>query len=109
MKKIFVVLAVLLCACTSTFNVQKNGNAYFFGSKEEGFYKMFCESGDLSKILEATSLPREVKEPLYKWNCAPERSVEMVKKIYVSLTPEQRKDLRLAFKKYGYEINAMRC
>jgi hypothetical protein len=107
---IFIALGVLLLwSCTSTFNIQKEGKTYFFGSREEGFYKMMCESGDLSKILEATSLPKETKESLYKWNCSPERSVEMVKKTYVSLTPEQRKDLRLAFKKYGYEVNAMRC
>lgn len=110
MKKILIVSGLLfLWSCTSTFSIQKDGKAYFFGSREEGFYKMLCESGDLTKILEATSLQKEIKDSLYKWNCSPERSVEMVKKTYTSLAPEQRRDLRLAFKKYGYEINAMRC
>jgi DNA-directed RNA polymerase subunit F len=50
-----------------------------------------------------------MRNDLNRSSCSAERSEERVKRLYVSLMPEQRKDLRIAFKKNGYEINAMLC
>ncbi len=103
-------IPVIIAGCSSTFVVTKDGRGYFFGSKSEGLYKMMCESGDLLKILNDTQLPPDIKDNLYKYNCVlSERSKDKVKEIYVSLKPEQRRDLRLTFQKHGYDINYLAC
>jgi DNA-directed RNA polymerase subunit F len=56
-----------------------------------------------------TLLSPEMRNDLNRSSCSAERSEERVKRLYASLMPEQRKDLRIAFKKNGYEINAMLC
>lgn len=106
-----VILAVGFGACTSssTFLVSKNGTGYYLGNSSNAAYRLFCDSGDLQKILAGTQLPSETKDELYRSNCGPERSKERVKQIYASITPEQRKDLRLAFRNNGYDINYLPC
>lgn len=102
--------ALLLSACSDTFVITKDGKSYFFGSNREGFQKMLCESGDLKTILADTQLPLNIREDLFKFNCvAAEQSREKVGVIYTSMTPEQRRDLRFAFQKHGYDINYMVC
>ncbi len=111
MKKTSLIAGLLLLAgCASTFVAGKDGKAYYLGSGSGSAYRMFCESGDLEAILKATTkLTDEEKTDLYRSNCGPERSPQSVKRVYAGMTPEQRKDLRLAFKNKGYDINAMRC
>jgi hypothetical protein len=105
-----VLLAVTLGACaSSTFIASKDGKGYYIGSGSNAAYRMFCESGDLQKILTGTQLPPETKDELYRSNCGPERSKERVKQVYASITPAQRKDLRLAFRNNGYDINYLPC
>lgn len=105
-----VIVAVTLSACaSSTFVASKDGKGYYLGNSSNAAYRLFCESGDLRKILAATQLPSETKDELYRSNCGPERSKERVKQIYASITPEQRKELRLAFRKNGYDINYLPC
>ena len=109
---VVMVAAALLVlqACASTFIAYKDGHGYYVGSESDTAYKLFCESGDLKKILaDTTTLGQEMKDELYQSNCGPERSHEKVKKLYQTMTPEQRKDLRLAFKHNGYDINDMHC
>jgi hypothetical protein len=116
-KEELAVFAVLFsvtlgaCASSSTFMASKNGRSYYLGSSSSSnaAYRMFCESGDLQKILAGTQLPSETKDELYRFNCGPERSKERVKQIYALMTPAQRKDLRLAFKNNGYDINSLPC
>ncbi len=72
-------------------------------------YEMLCASGDLARVLEATHFNKEMKETFYQYNCSAERSFDKVKQIYASMTPEQRKDIRTAFKKNGYSINSGEC
>lgn len=96
-------------ACTSTFMVSKDGKGYMLGSNSTAIYQMLCESGDLKKILADTQLSRQLKTDLYRYNCSPERSRDKVKEIYVSMAPEERKELRIAFKSNGYDVNAMHC
>ena len=72
-------------------------------------YEMLCTSGDLVKVLEDTHFSKEMKEAFYQSNCSAERSYDKVKKLFISMTPEQRKDIRTAFKKNGYEINGGSC
>ena len=103
------IVVLASAACSSTFLVSKDGKGYFLGSKTNEIYKMLCESGDLKKVLSDTRLDEGLKDDLYKYNCSPERSKEKVKQIYTSMTPEQRKDLRTAFTKNGYDINYMPC
>lgn len=112
---VLLILGILLAAlftvgCTDTFVVTKDGKSYFFGSKREGFQKMLCDSGDLKNILADTQLPSDIKDNLLKFNCvATEQSNEKVKEIYTSMTPEQRRSLRLTFQRHGYDINYMQC
>jgi len=104
------MFAALVTACSDTFVITKDGKSYFFGSKREGFYKMLCESGDLQVILAETHISPKMREDLYKFNCVtPEQSKDKVSAIYTSMTPEQRRDLRLSFQKHGYDINYMAC
>jgi len=115
MKKYSVIIATILPAlflgaCASTFVASKNGKGYYLGNDSTAAYRMFCESGDLKKILEdTTKLGQDLKNELYEGNCGPGRSHDKVKQAYAGMSPEQRKDLRLAFKHNGYDINIMRC
>jgi len=106
-----LVLASSLCmgACASTFVASKDGKGYYLGNSSGSAFKLFCESGDLNTILSSTKLPAPLKDSLYSANCGTARSKEGVRSVYTSMTPEQRKDLRQAFQKNGYDINAMRC
>jgi hypothetical protein len=110
MKTWFVISVAglaLLTGCAATFLVGKADDerrGRFLGSKTT--YEILCASGDLLKVLEATHLSREMKETFYQYNCSAERSYDKVKQIYGSMTPEQRKDIRTAFKKNGYSINS---
>jgi hypothetical protein len=106
-----VLVGVLaLQACASTFVASKQGKGYHVGSSSGAAYRMFCESGDLQRILDATTtIRRDTKDGLYSANCGQDRSNQEVRKIYSSMTSEQRRDLRQAFRKNGYDINAMRC
>ena len=97
-------------ACTPVFMVgkgEKRGG--FLGSNSKAMYDMLCASGDLVKVLEATHLNKEMKDTIYQYNCSAERSSDKLKQLFVSMTPEQRKDVRTAFKKQGYSINGGAC
>jgi hypothetical protein len=99
----------IISGCSSTFLVSKDGKGYFFGSKSDAIYRMLCDSGDLRKILkDATKIKEDTKDAIYQANCV-NRSGEKVKEIYAAMTPEERKDLRNAFKLNGYDINYMPC
>ncbi|GAB4406449.1 MAG: hypothetical protein OHK0032_01480 [Thermodesulfovibrionales bacterium] len=102
-------VAILSTACTSTFLVSKDGKGYFWGSDSNAIYRMLCDSGDLKKILSDTRFSEAMKNDLYRYNCSTDRSGERVKQIYASMTPEQRKELRNAFKNNGYDINYLPC
>jgi len=53
-------------------------------------------------------LPDNTKADLYKYNCtAP--SKDKLKEVVSSMTPEQRRDLRLSFQVHGYDINRINC
>lgn len=110
MKRLIVGFLILLVSgCSSTFLISKDGKGYFFGSKSDAIYRMLCDSGDLRKILkDATRIPETTKEEIYQSNCV-NRSGERVKEIYAAMTPEERKDLRNAFKLNGYDINYLPC
>ena len=103
------VMVAVISSCSSSLLVSKNGKGYFLGSGTKALYRMLCESGDLKKVLGDTHLPQEITEGLYKYNCSSERSGEKVRQIYASLTAAQRKDLRLAFTRNGYDINYLPC
>ncbi len=104
-----VGMALVAAACTSTFLVYKNGKAYFLGSNSKAKYTMLCASGDLEKVLAATHLSKDMKDALYKYNCSAERSGDKIKQVYASMTIEQRKDIKNAFKSNGYDINYIEC
>lgn len=110
MKRLIAGFLILLVSgCSSTFLISKDGKGYFFGSKSDAIYKMLCDSGDLRKILkDATKISEATKEQIYQSNCI-NRSGEKVKEIYAAMTPEERKDLRNAFKLNGYDINYLPC
>jgi hypothetical protein len=103
-------MAFITGACTPMFLLSKEGSekrGRFLGSNS--MYEMLCVSGDLLKVLEATHFSNEMKETFYQYNCSAERSQDKVKQMYASMTPEQRKDIRTAFKKNGYLINSGNC
>lgn len=102
----------MTCSCASTFLVSKEGSekrGRFLGSASNSMYEMLCASGDLMRVLESTHFNKDMKEAFYQSNCSTERSFDKVKQIFASMTPEQRKDIRTAFKKNGYSINSGGC
>jgi hypothetical protein len=101
----FACIALVTGACSSEFMLNKNGRAYFLGSNSKAKYDMLCTSGDLEKVLAVTQLSKEMKDAFYHYNCSVERSSEKIKQIYASMTPEERKDIKHAFKENGYGIN----
>jgi hypothetical protein len=115
MRKILLIimtaaLPVVFQACGSTFVASKHGKGYYLGSGSSAAYRMFCESEDLERILaDAGKLGQDMKDQLYRYNCSSDRSPDRIRQIYSSLTREQRKDLRQAFRENGYDINAMPC
>ncbi len=104
---VFMVFAI--SACSDTFLIGKGRTGYYYGSKTNAMYEMLCASGDLEKVLLATTLSQERKDIIYKYNCSAERSGEKVKQIYASMTAAERKDIKSAFRKNGYEINHILC
>ncbi len=104
-----VGMALLTGACSSTFLVYKDGYGYFVGSNSKAKYDLLCTSGDLEKVLASSQLSKEMKADLYKYNCSSERSGEKVKQIYASMTVEQRKDIKRAFRSNGFDINYLPC
>jgi hypothetical protein len=98
-------LAIIASACSkSPVRVYKDGYTFSLGSGSKVKYEMLCASGDLKKILEATQWSMEIKDNFYKYNCSAERSGDAVNQMYASMTVEQKKDLKSAFKNYGYKI-----
>jgi hypothetical protein len=106
---IIVAAPFFINACASTFVASKDGKGYYLGNGSNAAHQMFCESGDLKKILAGTTFAQDMKDNLYRYNCGTERSNEKVRQINASMTPEQRKVLRQSFKNNGYDINIMRC
>ncbi|HAR46337.1 MAG: hypothetical protein A2X56_05080 [Nitrospirae bacterium GWC2_57_13] len=105
----FAAAALLAVGCSSTFLVSKNGYGYFLESNAKSLQTMLCDSGDLQKILSDTHLAKDVKENFYRFNCTAERSGEKVKQLFTVMTPVERKELRLAFKSNGYDVNYLPC
>lgn len=107
---IWMIAALLgLVGCSSTFLASKDGKGYYVGSGSDAAYRMFCLSGDLRKILHDTTLPQETRDGLYSATCGTERSGVRVKELYGNMSPEQRKELRQAFRRNGYDINYLPC
>ncbi len=104
-----IVTALAAAGCSSTFLVSKNGQAYFLGSDAAAARRLLCDSGDLKKILGETSLPEQTKGDLLRYSCSADGSREKVKQVFAAMTPEQRKDLRTAFKNNDYDINYVHC
>ena len=99
-------------ACAPMFMVGIEGKekkGVFLGSKSKEMYDMMCASGELNKVLAATHLSTEMKDALYTYNCSAEPSPKKLGKLYASMTREERKDIKSAFKKYGYAINGGTC
>ena len=104
-------MVLITGACTpTTFMVSKGEKrGAFLGSSSKSMYDMLCTSGDLEKVLAATHLSKELKDTFYKYNCSAERSSDKIKQLFSSMTSEQRKDIRTAFKENGYSINGGTC
>jgi hypothetical protein len=108
--RLFIYIAVIAFgtgACTDTFLVYKRGHAYFVGSNSNSKYIMLCTSGDLKDVLDSSHLSREIKDNLYKYSCSAERSGEKIKQIFASMTVEERKDFKNAFRENGFSINTL--
>jgi hypothetical protein len=104
-----LIMTSVTGACTDTFLVYKNGYGYFVGSSSNAKYDLLCTSGDLEKVLASSQLGKDMKDDLYKYNCSSERSGEKVKQIYASMTIDQRKDIKRAFRTNGFTINYLPC
>jgi len=102
-------MALLISACTDTFLVTKSGHSAFLESDWKSKYEMLCETGALDDVLEDSHLDNEMKDALYKYSCSPSRSGEKVREIYASMTREQRKDIKSAFRRNGFVINERVC
>lgn len=97
--------ASLICiGCAKTFLLSKDCKTYYFGDANETLYKMLCPSGDLQKVLTDSGLPEDTRASLYEAKCT-DRSREKLDRIYASMSRDQQKALKSAFRKHGYEIN----
>jgi len=109
---VFGALAALLffAGCgPSTFILNKDGVAAYFG-REEGFlHTLLCDAGDLKKVLSETGIPGNIQQDLYRYNCTAERSAEKLISLYLYLSPEEKLELQRAFKKHDYVINYINC
>jgi hypothetical protein len=70
---------------------------------------MICTSGDLEHVLSETTIPDDLKNEFYRYNCTDEQSKEKLVAIYTFLTPEEKEQLKRAFRQRGYEINYVPC
>jgi hypothetical protein len=102
-------IALFISSCSPTFLVYKNGRYCFVGSCSNAKYDILCETGELKKVLASSHLREELKDSLYKSSCSAERSRDKVTKIFASMTVEERKDIRNAFRANGYNINRLAC
>ena len=97
-------------ACAPMFLVGKGeGRGVFLGRDSKKVYDMMCTSGELNKVLASTHFNKEMKDAFYKYNCSEERSDKKLKKLYASMTREERKDIKNAFKVNGYSVNGGSC
>jgi hypothetical protein len=105
-----LVAAALLAGCgPTTFIISKDGRAYYLGRKSQGLYDMICSSGDLKRVLEDTSIPEDLRKEFYRYNCTEEHSKEKVVSLYLFLSPEEKEELKSAFRRHGYTINFVPC
>ncbi len=104
-----VGMVLITGACSDSFIITKDGYGYFVGSSSQAMYEMICVSGDMKRVLSDTQLGKEMKDNLYRYSCSSERSNDKVKLVYASMTPEERKDIKSAFRKNGFTINALMC
>jgi len=102
-------MVLLTSACSSTFLVVKNGRSTFVGSDSQEKFDLLCASGDLEKVLADSHMEPAMKNTFYKYNCSTERSSDKVKQIFAAMTVDERRDIKSAFRKNGYEINKMFC
>ncbi len=102
-------MVLIIGACSDNFLVQKDGYGYFIGSNSTANYDMLCTSGDLEKVLQDSHLNKEMKDAIYHYSCLVNRSGDKVKQVYASMTPEERKDIKSAFRKNGFMINFIQC
>lgn len=109
MKKCVIMniagLSLFIGACSTGFVLSKGGYHTYLGSNSNIKYNMLCSSGELEKVLATTHLSQERKDTFYRYNCSDERSSEKIKQLYAAMTPEERKDMKKAFKANGYGIN----
>jgi hypothetical protein len=105
-----LVAAALLAGCApTTFIISKDGRAYYLGRKSQVLHAMLCTSGDLKRVLDETSIPEDLKKEFYRYNCTEEHSKEKVVSLYLFLSPEEKEELKSAFRRYGYTINYVPC
>jgi hypothetical protein len=105
-----ILVAVFLAGCgATTFIISKDSQAYYLGRKSDRLYEMICKSGDLEAVLSETSMPDDLKKDLYRYNCTDERSKERVVALYNYLSPEEKDELKSAFRRHGYTINYVPC
>ncbi len=105
-----VLATLILAGCgATTFIISKDGRAYYLGSKSKSLHAMVCMSGDLEHILSETSMPDYLKDEFYRYNCTHEQSKEKVVAIYTFFTPEEKEQLKRAFRRHGYDINYVPC
>ena len=64
------LITLLLAGCAATtFIISKDGRAYYLGTKSKSLSAMVCTSGDLEHILSETSIPDNLKDEFYRYNC----------------------------------------
>lgn len=101
---------LFLAACgPSTFIVTKDGYAGYFGRDQAFLRTLLCVRGDLEAVLASAVLPEEIKSDFRRYVCSEERSYDKVLSLYLFLTPDEKKSLKSAFEKQGYEINNVHC
>lgn len=105
-----LMLTIFFTGCSSTtFIISKNSKAYYFGRDSKVLRAMLCDSGELKEILSETTIEEDIRNELYRYNCTDEHSKEKVVSIYLFLSPEEKEQLKRAFRNHDYTINYVPC
>jgi hypothetical protein len=107
------VLAALLSGCgtSSNFVLYKSGTGkhFFVNSTRPEIKTYLCDTGDLEKVLNDSTLPANVRQDLVSSICATAKVKEKVLQVLDSMTKEQRSELKSAFQRNGYDVNIINC
>jgi hypothetical protein len=109
-----LVTAAILLSCTAmagcggpNFMVYKNSKHFYVTSNGQSLRTVLCDSGDMDRIARDSNLPEKLQQEIKGEICASKKVKERLLATLEGMSPEQRKDLKMAFRKNDYDINVV--